>query len=452
MNPEKQAELLARWLADPSSGPPEGVDADALESVYALRPELAPAPRVSVEDILSGVRAGPLARVDDAIPAAVTSAAKAHPANATGSSGRKWWLVGGGASASMVLAATVLIVAKVGLQANEQAFESTPAVVSGPADIALDHKAAERRAENLGQPVSAKPLARAPQAPRSPAPAPAPAVVDLPEVEREIAEQVYRKAPAGRSSATAASEAVTPEGQRQHLEALGYAEVGDEVIPEVADARRDASPVALGGESAAGGPSGGFLDQDAHRSQAKAEQPEVAFSEPSPEPPPPVSAPSVELADSPDDAVESISRKKSRARPGGGLGFGGKSQGPSPAKEPSIVAAPMQDLEEEEADKEDDGGAVVSLRSQSIPQDLNPNWRTIRTRAVGEAVQAERELAAGNALAAETLARSALSLMGGNSPTRAWMFVLLGDALALQGDSYGANQAYGQAIELNRTR
>jgi hypothetical protein len=112
----------------------------------------------------------------------------------------------------------------------------------------------------------------------------------------------------------------------------------------------------------------------------------------------------------------------------------------------------MQDLEEEEADKEDDGGAVVSLRSQSIPQDLNPNWRTIRTRAVGEAVQAERELAAGNALAAETLARSALSLMGGNSPTRAWMFVLLGDALALQGDSYGANQAYGQAIELNRTR
>jgi tetratricopeptide (TPR) repeat protein len=56
MNEERQAELLAQWLDGPDDrGAPEGVDADVLEAIYVLRPERAPAPRVTIEDILAGV-------------------------------------------------------------------------------------------------------------------------------------------------------------------------------------------------------------------------------------------------------------------------------------------------------------------------------------------------------------------------------------------------------------
>ena len=68
MSIEQQAEELARWLeANPGTDPPEGLDPEVLEVVYALRPELAPAPRVTVEDILNSVQSGPLADPEQAI-------------------------------------------------------------------------------------------------------------------------------------------------------------------------------------------------------------------------------------------------------------------------------------------------------------------------------------------------------------------------------------------------
>ncbi|MCP4807015.1 MAG: hypothetical protein GY913_26795 [Proteobacteria bacterium] len=73
MTPEKQASLLAEWLEKPpGTAPPEGVDSDALEAIYALRPELAPAPRVSIDDILAGVSEGPFSRTAE-VPIARTA-------------------------------------------------------------------------------------------------------------------------------------------------------------------------------------------------------------------------------------------------------------------------------------------------------------------------------------------------------------------------------------------
>lgn len=73
MTPEMQASLLAEWLEKPpGTAPPEGVDSDALEAIYALRPELAPAPRVSIDDILAGVSEGPFARTAE-VPIARTA-------------------------------------------------------------------------------------------------------------------------------------------------------------------------------------------------------------------------------------------------------------------------------------------------------------------------------------------------------------------------------------------
>ena len=48
MTPDEQATQLATWLDQPAGAEaPEGLDADVVEAVYALRPDLAPAPRVA---------------------------------------------------------------------------------------------------------------------------------------------------------------------------------------------------------------------------------------------------------------------------------------------------------------------------------------------------------------------------------------------------------------------
>ncbi len=60
---EEQAAQLARWLDEhPGAQPPEGVEPDVLEAIYALRPDLAPAPSFSIDDILADVTTGPFAR------------------------------------------------------------------------------------------------------------------------------------------------------------------------------------------------------------------------------------------------------------------------------------------------------------------------------------------------------------------------------------------------------
>jgi len=66
MTDPRQEALLAQWLDDPSSGPPEGLENDVVESMIALRPELAPAPGVSLDDILAGVTEGPFTARSDA--------------------------------------------------------------------------------------------------------------------------------------------------------------------------------------------------------------------------------------------------------------------------------------------------------------------------------------------------------------------------------------------------
>jgi hypothetical protein len=56
MNEDRQAGLLAEWLEGPPGvAPPEDIDGDVLEAIYAMRPEMAPAPRVTLDDILAGI-------------------------------------------------------------------------------------------------------------------------------------------------------------------------------------------------------------------------------------------------------------------------------------------------------------------------------------------------------------------------------------------------------------
>lgn len=69
---EREAQQLARWLEQhPGAEPPADISPEVVEAVYALRPELAPAARVTVSEILERVNEGPLAR---ATPAAAPGA------------------------------------------------------------------------------------------------------------------------------------------------------------------------------------------------------------------------------------------------------------------------------------------------------------------------------------------------------------------------------------------
>ena len=78
---ERQASTLADWLeAGPGAPPPEELDPEVIEATYALRPSMAPAARVSLDDILAGVTAGPFAPHAAPLPDAAPEALPA-PAN-----------------------------------------------------------------------------------------------------------------------------------------------------------------------------------------------------------------------------------------------------------------------------------------------------------------------------------------------------------------------------------
>ncbi|GEM_PF-2828440 len=60
MNEERQAQLLAQWLDAPAGTPaPEGIDQDVIEAMFVLRPELAPAPKMTAFDLLASLPAAP---------------------------------------------------------------------------------------------------------------------------------------------------------------------------------------------------------------------------------------------------------------------------------------------------------------------------------------------------------------------------------------------------------
>ncbi|MCB9795776.1 MAG: hypothetical protein H6741_24030 [Alphaproteobacteria bacterium] len=119
MSPEDQASQLARWLAErPGAEPPDGLDPEVIEAVYALRPDLAPAPRVTVDDILAGVGVGPFAHLDAAPEGAAQGApplpeqvpgvdAEVVPFSVVAARRRRLW----GGLGALAAAALVLIVA-----------------------------------------------------------------------------------------------------------------------------------------------------------------------------------------------------------------------------------------------------------------------------------------------------------------------------------------------------
>jgi hypothetical protein len=85
MNEQRSADALAAWLAAGGATPPPDLDPEVAAAVFALRPDLAPAPRVRADDILASVMAGPLARAaapSEAVPPPLEAAVLPFPVRA----------------------------------------------------------------------------------------------------------------------------------------------------------------------------------------------------------------------------------------------------------------------------------------------------------------------------------------------------------------------------------
>ncbi len=211
---------LADWLDQPGTEPDEHLDPEVLEAVYALRPDLAPAPRVSADDILASITEGPLALPVSEVPSSLPSpteqatVAAPEPANRSLASWGGW----GGLGLVLAAAATFVLVSlptlRSGAMESMPAAEQAPAAAALPSPTPVDTGAAKKTAALEEAKPAAPPARRAAPKPRSvPEPPPPPPVAQVP-------------------SAPAAKEAYDM--------ADGAPLRGGELIPELADAEDDA--------------------------------------------------------------------------------------------------------------------------------------------------------------------------------------------------------------------
>lgn len=157
MSRDDEGRDLARFLASGATEDAEALDNDVREAVFAIRPDLAPAPRVSAADILATVTRGPLAEeVDPTTPASLRSREGAEvvtfpgadevpepeaadasaPAEPDPVPRSRWWRwVGGTSGAGLLLAvaATLLLVTRPSV---EQAITAPPVTKAAPAAAA----------------------------------------------------------------------------------------------------------------------------------------------------------------------------------------------------------------------------------------------------------------------------------------------------------------------------
>jgi len=140
---QREAAALAAFLDSDTPDDAE-LDSEPLEAIYALRPDLAPPPRVSMDDIFGSVTEGPFAAPDNIVSLPIAAHAQepaAAPASEGGASNvvslserrRAWWALPG-LGALAAAAAALLVVQPISL--NEPA----------PMDLALDANRYEQAA------------------------------------------------------------------------------------------------------------------------------------------------------------------------------------------------------------------------------------------------------------------------------------------------------------------
>ena len=439
-------ELLAQWLDDPAAGPPKGLDDEVVQAMIALRPELAPAPTIGLDDILAGVSEGPFARrselpvstiSDEELEARrsempISQAEIVDLAAARKRRNRIWGAVGTMAAAALVL---VVVIPQSG-DLSEAPELSAPSAKEALNDAQPTEQATEQATMEAAEGEADAAAWEEPIAP------PAPAAKPTPE---DGARELELKTGAGESSYGAPPEPVAEEASVQAIDSLsGTSTVGASTGWE---------------DDVESGDGDRYADAGATETTAS----------PSPR------------------QTRSPSKKKSSGR------FGGLE--PSAAA-PKAAEATVEEDSFEDFDFEEEAAPAKSepptdlngLRAAATPRDYDPNWylRVLNGAALDDFAAtidtAEARAAvgdyAGAALACRELAdntsdprvrqdmygraaawngsltdvRKGQKVSSANTAFLARLYALEGQLLETQGDVEGAKKAYRTAANLNAAR
>ena len=221
---ERQAQVLADWLDGAGGELPDGLDVEVAEAMIALRPDLAPPPRVTADDILAGLAMGPLVEGASGQAASVVGAELVAFPPASGSPApprrrRRWWAVAGAGTVGLLMAALAL------MSILPLALDESPAMLppaGTDAQISQSSPTASSPEPVEMERMAAPPPVSTPEAsPRPRPPAPQPAVASAP-------------APAVASSLTHAPPAAEP-APEEPLELFTVADLDDEWKEDGAD-------------------------------------------------------------------------------------------------------------------------------------------------------------------------------------------------------------------------
>jgi len=405
MTPEEQAHALTRWLAEPpGTEPPSALDPDVVESVYALRPDLAPAARVTPDEILASLASGPLASGEGVSAPIATGEPAEVVAFPTGggeapatSPKRRWWRAAnqwGGISAIVATAATLMVVSLPLFQLSTNSYlEADPAAP----DVAAGAQA-EKRVLDTG--VRKVPLSRPATGPvdkMSAKPRPAKpkileaqeldAVADVGELEEavDIFDMDEQEAPKERA-----------------------------VIAEVAAQRRDAGPPEEHREEELA--ASGYMEDDFDNTAGRAASNTAE--------PPAVDLSALRVAGDP-----------------GGIGTAWRSD---------VDGATLSAIDDAIARSDE---ATRAGRVRDAADILAAHITAPPSMGQAQAVAAATlYLRVGDTAAAISVISRGLSLSTQNTASRAKLEVLFGDALQRQGQQSAAEAAYRRAIQINQSR
>ena len=441
MSESSEAKLLADWLQSPPGTPaPEGLDADVVAGVYALRPDLAPPLRLTLDEVLGSVSAGPFAgastrkdaaRVAERVDPRASDAPRRAAASRAGSR-RAWWAIPG-VGLVVAAAAVTLIAVRVGRGLSPES----------PEVARLSEMPAAAPVAGAGDAMATKPLEAdgvAPDALEGVAAEPARASPTT------AAGRAESRAPMGASGA--ASGAVAASDTPAIAESLAD---GDASVAPVA------APAAPGAAAPPPEPSGGY-GQVAAESAAPVEKRSAAKT---------AKAAAMSDAAAKDDAPVA--------------------QGAAPVSAAPVSAAPVSAAKEAEQDRYR-AAADEAQGSNVAPRDYNSSFYSaypdiaaaysaaIRLEASGrytEAVSAfagflsstrtdvaqdaawhvGRSLRAlGRVDDALTTVSAGLRRGSANTPYRANLYALQGDLYSAQGRSAEAQKAWAEAARLNAAR
>ncbi len=188
---------LAQWLDAPGTDPEGHLDPEVLETVYALRPDLAPAPRVTADDILSGVMEGPLAAPVAFAPSSLPAQGEQEHTSAPDPANRSLasWGGWGGIGLALAAAATFALVGLPTLQSSmDQASSPVSEMKQAPAVAApppVDTTTLADDLQILERPAAPPPAAKRPAPAAKPRRPSVPAAASVPTPSQTPARDAF---------------------------------------------------------------------------------------------------------------------------------------------------------------------------------------------------------------------------------------------------------------------